>query len=59
MRLVIHLTHEVDSEAQAEELYEEIKGELKKYDALHVNGQIVDKFKPSHPPGTPEEGPPP
>lgn len=59
MRLIIHLTQEVADETEANELYDEIKGELRNYPALHINGQTTRKYEPSHPPGTPEEGPPP
>jgi len=59
MKLIIHLTQIVADEAEAEEVYNEIRGELRKHPALHVNGQTTRKYTPSHPDGTPEEGPPP
>lgn len=58
LKLLIHVTQEVADEAEAEEVYEEIKGELRKYPKIHLNAQTTRKYIPSHLPGTPEEGPP-
>lgn len=59
MRCIMHITKEVASPEEAAEWYQEIKGELKHHPDVHINGQVTVKFDPSHPPGTPEEGPPP
>jgi len=54
MKLIIHLTKDNLTQQEAEDLYEEIKGELRKRPDVHVNGQIVDKFVGSHTTGRPE-----
>ncbi|MBA7615443.1 hypothetical protein ES703_22724 [subsurface metagenome] len=56
MKLIVHVTKDNLTAQEAEDLYEEIKGELIKDPTLHVNGQIVDKFIGSHETG--HAGPP-
>lgn len=55
MKLIVHITKDNLTAQEAEDLYEEIKGELRKRPDCHVNGQIVDKFSGSHETGHPTQ----
>lgn len=57
MKALIHVTKECESVDDARLWYETVKHLLHDKADVHVNGQITTKFEPSHPPGTPEEGP--
>lgn len=58
LKALIHVTKMVENTAEAEEWFNEIKGELRHHPDVHIHGQTTVKFPPSHPAGTPEEGPP-
>lgn len=59
MKAMIHITKEVETVDEASDYYKWIKSMFQEYDTVHVNGQVTVKFSPSHPEGTPEEGPKP
>lgn len=59
MRAIVHVTKECKTVDEAHLWYAKIRNILHEFPAVHLNGQITVKFLPSHPEGTPEEGPKP
>lgn len=53
-KMIIHVTKVFDTVTEADEFYEEIAGELRKHEDLHVNGLIVTRctgYSPENPQG--------
>lgn len=57
MKATVHVTKEVETVDEAKGFHNYVKHLLTEQKAVHVNGQVTVKFVPSHPEGTPEEGP--
>lgn len=59
MKAIVHVTQECETVKEAKAFYTFIKNMMSEMPSTHVNGQVTVKFQPSHPEGTPEEGPKP
>lgn len=53
-KMIVTVTQVFETEAEAQEMYTEVSGELRNHPDLHVNGQVVRKFtgfSPENPQG--------
>lgn len=48
-KMTVHITQSFETEQEALEMYDEIVGEVKAHEQLHLNCQVTKKFKGYNP----------